>query len=63
MKLLYKIFKMESKVCVAELNQLGIDHQKQGEDPTNPTGPPRIARVFLRDGNATGVVFRFSVNK
>ena len=63
MKLLYKIFKMESKVVVAELNQLGIDHQKQGEDPTNPTGPPRIARVFLRDGNTTGVVFRFSENK
>ena len=63
MKLLYKIFKMESKVFVAELKQLGIDHQRQGEDPTNPTGPPRIARVFLRDGNATWVVFRFSVNK
>ena len=29
LKLLYKIFKMESKVFVAELNQLGIDHQKR----------------------------------
>ena len=63
MKLLYKRFKMESWLVFAELKQLGIDHQKQDEDPTNPTGPPRIARVFLRDGNATGVVVRFSVNK